>query len=180
MLANSGRPRTRRFSESVPLGVSPLERATSSQQAVTPTLPNQYNFDPMLYPPPGARIVVNTDYWVSAAAGNNAPALLSRRVDRGYVHVIDAINIFADSPILSTRATWQIRIDGVPATDPLTMIFRAASSLSQTFDRLRLLAKSEQLVDVLITNVDGAAKTFAAQLSGWTYQPAAIVAPQGS
>jgi hypothetical protein len=180
MIANTGRPRTRRFAQSIPLDVSSREQAVSSQQAAQPALPNQYNFDPMLYPPPGARIVVLTDYWVSAVAGSNAPPLLSRRVDRGNVHVIDAINIFADSPILSTRATWQIRIDGVPATDPLTMIFRAASSLSLSFDRLRLLAKSEQLVDVLITNIDGAAKTFAAQLTGWTYQPAAIVAPQGS
>ncbi len=130
-------------------------------------------FPSELFPPADSRALILTDVVTLAGAGVSAtPAGLSIQLPLGVVGVIRDIQIFADAPDLNTRATWRVRINGavVQGLENLTMIFRAASSIARDFDTMRVEIPDNGLIDVQITNIDGAPRVYGAQLIGWTWQ----------
>jgi hypothetical protein len=131
-------------------------------------------FPAELFPPRDSRALVLTDTVnLAGGAGTSAkPAGLHTKLELGFVAIIRSIQIFADAPDLTTRATWRILINGAPVAglENLTMIFRAASSIARDFDTLRVEVPDGAEVDVQITNVDGVPRIYGAQLVGWQWQ----------
>lgn len=159
------------FSGDVGLAVSDAERTrTPEQQAAAAGV----TFEPSLYPPRGSRALILTDQGNSAGGAGSTLALpgLSAQMDRGFTGAFRQLVIFADSPVLATRVTWAVLVDGIPAAGlgAVTMLFRAASSLSASFDTLRVEVPPTKTVSVVITNVDGGVRVLGAQLVGWVYK----------
>jgi hypothetical protein len=129
-------------------------------------------FPAELYPPADSRPIILTAQQTIAAAGSVTPAALTRQLPLGWVGVIRSLEIFADSPLVATRALWQLQINGAPVfgMEAVTMIFRDAASLARDFDNLRIAIPDNATISVQITNVDGAPRLYGAQLVGWEYQ----------
>jgi hypothetical protein len=162
----------RRFEPSIAVALSEGERTAVQQAAGQPSGPPVY-FDPMLYPPPGSKRIDGTDQVNVAGAGVAAQLPgCTIQLDKGQIGVIDQIELFVDNPALITRAVWQIRVNGnpVPGFSALTMLFRAAASLARDFTAQRIQLPAGAKVEVFVTNVDGAARVFGAQLVGWQYR----------
>jgi hypothetical protein len=129
------------------------------------------SFDPALYPPAGAQPVVLTDTLQSPGVGVLLFANAGMKVPLGKRLVIDSVQLFADSPMNDTRATWRLAVDAVPLPGlaALTMLFRGATSQASTFERLRVIVAGGRALSVSLTNVDGVARLFGVQLVGWMY-----------
>jgi uncharacterized ParB-like nuclease family protein len=97
------------------------------------------------------------------------PAGLHYVVPAGRVGVIKTLQLFVDSPSPATVVRWQLLVGGIPVQglNNLTVIGRAAASISQTFDNLAIIVPELQPVDVQIVDVDGGSYTVGAQFTGW-------------
>lgn len=84
----------------------------------------------------------------------------------GYIGVVHTFNISVLSAMtLTTNQTWSIRINQAPAYTRF-LAGRAATNLERQFDTALRIPKGAQ-IDIINTNIDGAAYTVGADVTGW-------------
>jgi hypothetical protein len=160
--------RRRSFSSSVLLEVRPDERVASDASA---PMGGSSQYPWHREPPPGAVPLFGTDQVNNPGPAGNVVLLPGTliQIPRGSIGVISSVQVFAEAPVLATRATWAILVNGVPAPNlgKLTDLFSAASSQRREFKDLGLITPEGANIQVSVTNLDGAARIYGAQLVGW-------------
>lgn len=166
MAPRIGPYRGRAWASTIAVAVQPAER--EQRQAAEASAAGGLTLDGELYPPPGSAPLILGDQALSPGLGQQV--LFSRKLAKGQEAALRQLTVLVDSPILATRATWQVLVNGVvvPGLDAVSMLFRAASSLAVSFDTLRVKVPDGGSIAVAVTNVDGAPRVYGAQLVGWT------------
>ena len=159
-----------------PLGISPPPPASPPREQVASEAP----FARIVFPPRIEKLPTSADfnvkdYSVAVAAGVGSTAVgPSFTLPETMVGWLQQVFIYILSPLATTSLTFAVRINGgpVPGFDALENPPGAANFLLLTTNDVRVRLPSRCTVDVLITNVDGAAITAGALLAGW-YHPLA-------
>lgn len=93
------------------------------------------------------------------------------------IGVIQIFGLYILSPVATTQLQFTLRINEAPVSgwDNVRFPPGAANFIVQNFSNLQVKVSPASVVDVLITNIDGAAITAGGKIAGW-YNPQSEVA----
>lgn len=100
-----------------------------------------------------------------------SPAL-SFTMPQTMIGVIQIFGVYLLSPVNTTRVQFTLRINQAPVSgwDNIQFPPGAANFVVQNYSTVQVRVSAASTVDVLVTNLDGAAITVGGKISGW-YQP---------
>lgn len=160
--------RARQWDPSISLVAGPRPQADTAAGS-TPAIA----LDPYLFPPPGSRTLFASDQANIAGAGTSLSLPGCKvQLEKGWCGVVRALQIEADAPVKATRARWSVNVNGKPAAglNALALLWRDAASDARDLDNLRVELPDNALVEVVVTNIDGVARIYGAQLIGWLFK----------
>lgn len=91
------------------------------------------------------------------------------RTPASFIAVVQIFGLYLLSPTATTRVQFQLRVNQLPVAGYDNKQFPpgAANFVLQNFSDIRVRVPNGGVVDVLITNLDGAAITVGANIAGW-------------
>lgn len=143
-------------------------------------VPGQSPFVRLLYPPRVEKLPASLDFHAqdfamavpAVVGGTVTSAALAFRLPLDHVGWLQQFALYILSPLATTSLRWTVRINQGPVSgfDNIENPPGAANALVIFTNEMRVRVPNNALVDVLITNQDGAAITAGGVLAGW-YHP---------
>jgi len=125
---------------------------------------------PEVFPIPAAtefNVVVSK---ASAGAETNVDIGIVLDLPQNNIGIVRGVSLYINNMLTTTNVTWTLRFNGapVPGYNNLSIFPRAAPSVANSFDSfVRIPQGNPMQVRVTYSNIDGAAYTVGAALSGW-------------
>lgn len=125
---------------------------------------------PEVFPIPSAtefNVVVSK---ASAGAEQNIDIGIVLDLPQNNVGIVRGVSLYINNMLATTNVQWTLRFNGapVPGYNNLSIFPRAAPSVANSFDSfVRIPQGNPMQVRVTYSNIDGAAYTVGAALSGW-------------
>ena len=163
------------------------------QQPPRVTPAGESPFVRLIYPPrieklPTSADFYTADYQVAVGAGVNTTATSAAmrfQLPETMVGFLQQFSVYVLSSLATTRLKWSVRINQGPVTgfDGILNPPGVANLVILFFNDMRIRIPNHGTVDIVITNLDGAAITAGGSLAGW-YHPQAdeirMYGPEGT
>lgn len=128
-------------------------------------------FPPEVFPIPGAQEFDVFTFANSPGAGTITPAALQFQLPQGFVARIAVATAGIDNMTNVTNVVFSLRVNGARAFGPAGgyQLFPGVAARATSSVDTYVMVPAGALVDVAITNIDGAAYTVGFGFSGWMW-----------